>query len=296
MASPAKVDAPVICVGNLTVGGAGKTPMVSALVRRLIESGAQPAVVSRGYGGSVRGPYRVDPAKDTYEGVGDEPLMLAAITPVWVAKDRVAGARAAIADGADIILLDDGFQNPHLVKDASILMVDAGQGFGNGRVVPAGPLREQVASGLARADLAVLVGPPADRDRVLQTWPELASTSPGLGRLEVVETGLSLTDGPILAFAGIGRPEKFFTTLRDLGAELTGTHAFPDHYPYPERIIRRLITEAAGQNAMLVTTEKDATRLPPDLRREVMTVQVTLELEDWSGIDALLARLCQNLS
>lgn len=289
MTTPTVVAAPVICIGNLTVGGAGKTPMVSALARRLMDRGANPAVVSRGYGGSISGPHRVDPATDRYTQVGDEPLMLAAVVPVWVARDRVAGAQAAIRGGADVILLDDGFQNPHLHKDASILMVDAGQGFGNGRVVPAGPLRETVPVGLARADVTVIVGAEADRELVLQRWPALGDKPLGFGRLEVVETGLPLTDGPILAFAGIGRPEKFFATLRGLGAELVATQAFPDHYPYPEQIIRRLIADAVAQNAMLVTTEKDAVRLPPDLRQEVMTVQVTLELEDWTAIDAVLA-------
>lgn len=282
---------PVLCVGNLIAGGSGKTPMVAALLRRLGERGIAAHVVSRGYGGRRKSPHRVDPAQDTALDVGDEPLMLAAAGPVWVSRDRVAGARAAAAAGADLVILDDGFQNPYLVKDASILMVDAVAGFGNGRVIPAGPLREPVASGLARSDLVVLVGHPDARRRALSVWPELAATQRVEASLVPLDTGMIMQGDPVFAFAGIGYPEKFFATLRAMGAHLVGTRAFPDHYRYDPAILRRMISDARARNAMLVTTEKDAVRLPPAFRGEVMTLMVRLEPEDWSRIDAMIDRL-----
>ena len=286
-----RAGAPVLCIGNLTAGGTGKTPMVAALMTRLADQGIAAHVVSRGYGGRIEGPHLVDPTEDTAADVGDEPLMLAARGLVWVAKDRVAGARAATDAGAKLILLDDGFQNPGLVKDASILMVDAGAGFGNGRVIPAGPLREPVAVGLKRADLVVLIGSADEVSKVQSDWPALDACPNIPARLEPVPTGLPMANEPVIAFAGIGRPEKFFNTLRGMGADLIATHAFPDHHAYAPQIIRRLIGEARGRDAMLVTTEKDAVRLPASLRSEVMTIQVNLEIGDWSPIDAMIRRV-----
>lgn len=286
-----RVGVPVICIGNLTAGGTGKTPMVAALMERLSQRGITAHVVSRGYGGSIEGPHLVDPLEDTAAEVGDEPLLLAARGLVWVAKDRAAGARAAVEGGAKAILLDDGFQNPGLHKDASILMVDAGAGFGNGRVIPAGPLREPIAEGLSRADMAVLVGEPETRADALRTWPELAKTPHVGAKMVAVRTGLPMNGEDVVAFAGIGRPEKFFQTLRREGANLISAHAFPDHHAYSPAIIRRLIGEARSTGAMLVTTEKDAVRLPPSLRFEVMMLQVRLELEDWAEIDTVLSRI-----
>ena len=192
---------------------------------------------------------------------------------------------------ARLLILDDGFQDPRLGKDASIIVVDAGVGFGNGRLIPAGPLREPIAKGLARADLAVLIGSEAERHAALQTWPELASLPTVGARLKPLPTGLPLEGIEAVAFAGIGRPAKFFDTLRGMGVRLIATHAFPDHHAYAPQIVRRLISEARGRSAALITTEKDAVRLPASLRGEVLTVQVTLEIEDWAPIDALLARI-----
>jgi tetraacyldisaccharide 4'-kinase len=282
---------PVVCVGNLTAGGAGKTPMVAALMQRLSGPGVAVHVVSRGFGGVTRGPHRVDPSRHEARDVGDEPLMLAALGTVWVSRDRAAGVRAAAAEGAEIVLLDDGFQNPHVAKDRSILMVDAVDGFGNGRLIPAGPLREPAARGLARADLVVLVGGAEARVAAVARWPEL-ERAPVLGaELRPLATGLPLEGEPVVAFAGITRPERFFEMLRGMGAQLVAAHPFPDHHPYRPRVLRRLLTEARGAGAMLVTTEKDAVRLPPQMRREVVTVQVRLEPEDWAPIDAMIAPL-----
>lgn len=288
---PYRAPVPVICIGNLTVGGAGKTPMVAALISRLLAQGRAPPVVSRGHGGRLAsiGPHRVDPLRDSHAEVGDEPLMLAALAPVWVARDRAAGVRAAAEAGAEIILLDDGFQNPGVVKDRTILMVDAVQGFGNGCLFPAGPLREPVAPGLARADLVVLVGTVAERGAALERWPELAAHRPLAARLKPRETGLSLEGETVLAFAGIARPGKFFTTLNGMGARIAATFAFPDHCAYPPPVLRRLQRRAQAEGAMLVTTEKDAARLPPFFLREVVVVQVYLEPEDWGPLDRILA-------
>lgn len=286
-----RAPVPVICVGNLTAGGAGKTPMVTALLPRLAEAGLAPHVLSRGHGGRLRGPHRVDSAADTAADVGDEPLLLAAFAPVWIARDRVAGARAAVAAGAGSLVMDDGFQDPALARDLSILVVDAGAGFGNGRLIPAGPLREPVARGLARADRVVLIGPESARTATLARWPGLSARTPLTAEVGPAQTGLDLGGLPVLAFAGIGRPQKFFATLTAMGARLVATVPFSDHYAYPRPVIRRLMQDARRRGAMLVTTEKDAVRLPPDLRQEVIVVPVRLDLDDWGPLDADIARL-----
>ncbi len=288
-ARPWAAPVPVVVVGNLVAGGAGKTPLVAALAMRLAGEDRAVHVVSRGYGGRLAGPHRVDPARDSHAEVGDEALILAALAPVWVAKDRAAGVRAAAGAGAGLILMDDGFQNPRLAPDAAILVVDAGQGFGNGRLIPAGPLREPVPEGLARADRLVLVGPPAERQAAVARWPALAGAVPA--RLMPVETGMSLAGQPVVAFAGIGRPEKFFEMLRGMGAALVEAVPFADHCDYAPPVLRRLVRTARAANAMLVTTEKDAARLPASVRREVMVVQVRLEPEDWTPLDRTLAAI-----
>lgn len=286
-AQPYRAPSPVVAVGNLTAGGAGKTPMVAALLMRLGGEEGAVHVVSRGYGGRLEGPHRVDPARDSHRDVGDEALTLAALAPAWVAKDRAAGVRAAAEAGARLILMDDGFQNPWVAVDAAILVVDAGQGFGNGRLIPAGPLREPVQEGLARADAVVLVGPDTERRAAVDRWPALARAVPA--RLVPVETGMPLAGLRVVAFAGIGRPAKFLATLEGTGAELVESISFADHCDYSPAVLRRLVRRARGANAMLVTTEKDAARLPPIFRREVMVVQVRLEPESWAGLDHTLA-------
>jgi tetraacyldisaccharide 4'-kinase len=288
---PEPAPVPVICVGNLTVGGAGKTPTVIALLSALSEAGWTPHALSRGYGGVERGPHRVDPEADPAERVGDEPLLLAAFAPTWVARDRLAGARAAAAAGADVIVMDDGFQDPRLRKDLSILVIDSEQGFGNGRLIPAGPLREPVAQGLARADAALLIGTRAQEAALRATWPELKALPLLRGRIAPLPTGLPLDGAPVVAFAGIGHPEKFFATLRALGADLRATHAFPDHAAYSPAILRRLAAEARGQGAALVTTEKDSVRLPRAFRREAMAVPVRLELAEPATLVEFLEQL-----
>ncbi len=283
-AHPAKPPVPVVCVGNLVAGGAGKTPVALSLARHMIERGVAVHFLSRGYGGRLKGPVRVDPEQHDAGQVGDEPLLLAAAAPCWVAADRAAGARAAAAAGAQAIVMDDGHQNPALAKAVSVVVIDGGTGFGNGRVIPAGPLREPVAEGLARADAVVLLG--EDRSGVARLLP------PGLpllrGRLAPTGQARALEGETVLAFAGIGRPEKFFETLRALGCRLADSRAFPDHHAYGRAEVQAIVDDAAAAGALPVTTAKDAVRLPPDFRAQVTVIEVAVEWRDPAPIDRIL--------
>ncbi|WP_439136890.1 tetraacyldisaccharide 4'-kinase [Roseicyclus sp.] len=286
-----KLGVPVICVGNLNAGGTGKTPTVIALAARLAARGITAHAVTRGHGGTLQGPVQVVERQHKAAETGDEALLLAAFMPVWVAKDRAAGARAAIAAGAQAILLDDGFQNPSLSHDLAVVVVDAHMGFGNGKVIPAGPLREPIAVGLARADLVLSIGDDAAQSRFGARWGASVQVPHVTGTLAPLPTGLPLAGMPVLAFAGIGHPEKFFRTLSALGADLRATHALRDHQPLSDALMQRMLREAKAQGAQVVTTEKDAVRLAPALRAEVMTLPVRLEIADWTALDAAIARI-----
>ena len=282
-ARPYRALVPVICVGNLVAGGAGKTPIVLSLAAMIAETGIAVHVVTRGYGGRSAGPLRVDPTLDDAAAIGDEALLIARRAPCWVARDRSAGVRAAVAVGAEAILLDDGFQNPTLTKDLSLLVIDAEYGFGNGRVIPAGPLRENAAAGLARADAVVLLGNGLEPEEVCTAGrPILRATLQPL-------QGEQFAGARILAFAGIGRPEKFFATLRALGAELIAAHPFPDHYRFAEGEIHALRGEAERAGARLVTTAKDWVRLPVHRRVGIEVLEVEIGWQDKSALAHLLA-------
>ena len=283
----ARAPVPVICVGNLVAGGAGKTPVALALARRLAARGWRPHLVSRGYRGRAHGPLRVDPARDDAALVGDEALLLAEAAPTWVARDRAAGAYAAAQAGAGVVVLDDGHQNHSLHKDLSLVVVDGGAGFGNGRLLPAGPLREPVAAGLARADAAVLIG--VDRAGVRAALP------PALLLLEarlVPAAGADKVGGrAVVAFAGIGRPEKFFATLESLSCDLLGRHPFADHHRYADYEVLLLADKAVKLGAVLVTTAKDFVRLPAHLRPLVTVLEVEVAWADPERLDRLLDRV-----
>ncbi len=285
-ARPWRAPVPVFCAGNLTLGGAGKTPTVAALVAELAARGRRPAILTRGYGGTERGPLRVDPASHDAARVGDEPLLLAELAAVHVGADRVAGARQAIADGADVLVMDDGFQNPGLAKDCALVVIDGAAGFGNGYVFPAGPLREPVASGAARAKACVVIG----EDR----FAAGAATGLPVLRADLVAEPSDLAGARVLAFAGIGRPSKFFDTLKSVGAEIAATREFADHHPYSAAEIEALHAEAARLGARLATTRKDLVRLPAAARHGIAALGVTLRFSDPAAfaklVDTGLAR------
>ena len=285
-----RATVPVVCIGNLNVGGTGKTPTTIALLARV--SGAH--VVSRGYGGSLAGPVLVDPQRHAAAQVGDEPLLLAAFTPTWVAKDRAAGVRAAEAAGAKIILLDDGFQNSSVHKDLSLVVVDAARGFGNGLCLPAGPLREAVGPGLARAQALLSIGEPEAQHQFLRAWGEQIQIPHLRGVLRPLRMGMDWQGQRVLAFAGIGHPEKFFATLQAQGAQIVRAISLDDHQPLSDTLLRRLEVDAAGLGAQLVTTEKDQVRLPVRFRPKVLTLVVRLEVEDWTVLDRAIARVLAN--
>lgn len=273
---PYRVAVPVICVGNLVAGGAGKTPVALAVTQMLQNMGVAAHVVTRGYKGREAGPLKVDPARHTAEAVGDEPLLLAAAVPTWVARNRVDGARAAVQAGAQAIVLDDGHQNPTLHKDLSLIVVDGGYGIGNGRVMPAGPLREPVADGLARASAVVILGP--DETGVAA----LAEGLPILrGALVPTPEAWAVRGRDVVAFAGIGRPEKFFATLEGrVGAFVKAHYGFPDHHAYSRADLAPVLEQAERLGALAVTTVKDFVRLPNELRARVIAVPVALVWED----------------
>lgn len=282
---------PVICVGNLVAGGAGKTPMTLALAERLLQRGHAVHIVSRGYGGSQTGPVRVDETRHKAGEVGDEPLLLSAFAPTWVARDRAAGVRAAETAGAGVILLDDGFQNPSVTPSLAIVVVDAARGFGNGRCIPAGPLREPVEVGLARADLLVSIGADPEQAGFSALWDPKIHVPRVVAELQPLQTGMDWHGQKLLAFAGIADPNRFFRTLAGLGATVLRGEALADHAPLPETLLKRLEAEASAAGAQLVTTEKDAARLPPQWRTRVLTLVVRLKVRDWTVVDNALAGL-----
>jgi tetraacyldisaccharide 4'-kinase len=306
MAQPGyKAPVPVICVGNFTVGGAGKTPTAIALARILLRWSRRPVFLSRGYGGRVAGPVRIDltpppgalvKAGWTAAEVGDEPLLLAAVAPAIVARDRPAGIMLAAADEVDAIIMDDGLQNPSVRKDLALAVVDGRRGIGNGRVFPAGPLRAPLPSQLDRVDAVLVVGaagPSADAAVAAARQRELPIFHGDLR--PAPEAVAALAGRPVLAFAGIADPGKFFATLEDHGIPVAVRTAFPDHHPYAAGEMAGLLACAERRGLTLVTTEKDMARLRSDPAAAELTARsavlpVVLRFRDRAGVEATLRK------
>jgi tetraacyldisaccharide 4'-kinase len=303
-ACPYRSTLPVLCVGNFTMGGAGKTPVALKLASMLREAGRKPGFLTRGYGGSERGPYLIDSATDGSDRVGDEPLLLARSAPTVVSRDRPAGAKVLETLGVDAIIMDDGLQNPSLKKDLSIAVVDGGAGIGCGRVFPLGPLRARLAFQLAMADAVVILGA-QDRTNVAELIEQRSqrfrsAPLPVFGARIVPAVRDELRRRPFLAFCGIGRPAKFFDTLREAGIAVVKTRSFPDHHAFSDADARSLLTEAKALNAGLVTTEKDHARLRGEngalgeLFRSALALPIDVAFAD--GGEAHLSRLMISLS
>ena len=287
-ARPYRPPLPVICVGNLTAGGTGKTPLVGWLADRLAEKGKTPAILTMGYGGNEPGPLWVDPENHDAAACGDEPLMLADGRDVMVARDRAAGARAIVAGGRhDIIIMDDGMQNPGLARDVTIGVFDGATGIGNGWVIPAGPLRLPFESGLAELDLAVINGEDETGLAAEIAGGKVVFAATLRPQASIIE---SLGDAPLLAFAGIGRPARFFRTLETLGGNLAKTLSFADHHPYSQQDLTQLQEDAQRYGAEMITTQKDWMRLPPDWRPRVAMLPVTMEIEHEADFLARVSR------
>ena len=303
-ASPYRSKLPVICVGNFTMGGAGKTPVALKLAAMLREAGRKPGFLTRGYGGSERGPHLIDSTTDGADRVGDEPLLLARAAPTVVSRDRPAGAKLLETLGVDAIIMDDGFQNPSIEKDFSLIVVDGGAGVGCGHVFPLGPLRAPLAFQLEKADAVVILGA-RDRadvaERIETRSKQIRPVPlPVFNARIVPAVTAELYGQPFLAFCGIGRPGKFFDTLREAGIAVVKSRSFPDHHPYAEADARSLLAEAKALNAGLLTTEKDHARLTgaegPLAELYCSAVALPISVEFTDGGEAHLSRLIAPLS
>ncbi|MFN3211557.1 MAG: tetraacyldisaccharide 4'-kinase [Henriciella sp.] len=281
-AKPLKVAPTVICLGNLTAGGVGKSPVVAALRDKISQDyGLRVATLSRGYKGRLKGPQQVDPTIHSAADVGDEPLMLSHQGESWIGADRAAAGQKMAADGVEVILMDDGHQNPGLHKDFTFVVIDAQAGFGNGYVIPKGPLREPVHAGLSRADAIIVMG---------KATPPQAVQKSDLPRLNgTIVASQRPAPGPYVAFAGIGRPEKFFDTLKALEVDVRDAVPFPDHHTYSAADLKYLHRLAEDHKARLITTEKDLTRLSAVQAERIQTLPIQVQFEPQPLLDKLLA-------
>ena len=286
-----RAQCPVICIGNVNAGGTGKTPTIIAMVEHLQKLGRTAAVVSRGYGKSLKVPTLVNPLVHSSDQVGDEPLLIAAFCQTIVTNNRVAGIELASKCKPDVILMDDGFQDPTVYKDFSIITVDASLGFGNGFCIPAGPLREPIVTGLRRADMCLSIGSKENQKFFSEKLAVPLDVAHVNAEIKPLLTGMRWVGLNAYAFAGIAHPGKFFRTLEGLGVNILDREALSDHQPLSLRFLRRMSAKAKSLNAQLVCTEKDFVRIPVDYRTEVLVLPVRLEIEDWSKIDLKLADL-----
>lgn len=275
-ASEKKVPASVICVGNLVAGGAGKTPVALFIGEMLKSLGKNAHYLSRGYKSCNKGVTQVDLSRHSAKDVGDEPMLLAEVLPTWVAKDRVKGAEAAASSGAEIIVMDDGLQNPYLHKDVSLLVIDGHYGFGNERIIPAGPLRERLEKAVKRVSAVIVIGD--DKYDVLRHIP---SDIPVIhAKVRHSSAADFLKDKQVVAFCGIARPLKFYRTLRYIGCSVRKYISYPDHHYFKHSDVQFLREKAKELEAVLVTTEKDYVRLPLEMRAEVQVVPIELVFDD----------------
>lgn len=290
---PVPMAKPVVCVGNVVAGGAGKTPVVMSLVAQLQEKGMNPHILTRGYGGREEGPLQVSPGRDIAEDVGDEALLLVHAAPTWVSKSRALGAQAAMDTGASIIVMDDGYQNPEFFKDVSLLVIDGAVGFGNGCVMPAGPLREAADFALSRAHAVIILG---EDKRGLRAQIAALRDIPVFGaELKPAAGNPEVAGRQVYAFAGIGRPEKFRATLEAAGAQVEGWGDYPDHFMYEEQDLRDLLQSAEARGLPVLTTAKDHVRLPEALKARIQPFHVDLVWEEGADVaqfvlDTLAAR------
>lgn len=289
------VGIPIICIGDLTVGGAGKTPTALAAARLLQQIGCKPFFLTRGYRGRLSGPLLVEPRIHRAGDVGDEPLLLSRCAPTVVARDRVAGARLARERGAEAVVMDDGFQNPALAKDCAVLVVDAAWGVGNGRVLPAGPLRAPLEAQVARAQAVVAIGGGEGAKPLLEAAARRGIPIFRAGIAPAPESLAAIGRRPVLAFAGIGHPEKFYATLAAAGVDLRLRRSFPDHHVYSAKDAAALLHDAEARGLGLVTTEKDFVRLDADgpagaLGRQATALSVRLAFENEASFADLLRR------
>lgn len=279
---PRKISVPVICVGNLTAGGSGKTPVAISLAKILQQAGKKPFFVSRGYGGQKQH-ILVDSQHHTPAEVGDEPLLLAMAAPTVVDRERFEGAELAVQNGADVIVMDDGFQNPSLYKNKSFLVIDGAAGMGNLWPIPAGPMREFLSQGIKRADAVILLG--EDKHNLL---PKFNGLPIFRGDVTAVKP---ICDKPhAIAFAGIGRPQKLYQSLEDCGVNLVKTVDFPDHHFYRRNELEKLIAEAAELNAALFTTSKDMVKIPADLRYHFQVLEIAVKWQDEPALKQFLLK------
>ena len=287
--SKTKIDIPVLCIGNLISGGAGKTP-IALSIGQILNVKHNISFLTRGYGGIEAGPIEVNPDEHSSYEVGDEALILSEVGPTWVSRNRTAGAIAAKNAGFEIVIMDDGFQHTSLVKTLSFVIIDGPYGFGNGRLIPAGPLREPIYSGLKRADVIVLVG------EVNPSIIELLPNNKPLLRASLVpaEMGTQLSNNNVIGFAGIGRPTKFLETLEKMGLNIIDFVAFPDHYRFRESEIRELYEKATEVDAILVTTFKDIKRVPKSVAHLCQPIGITVVWEDDNEIQQLLDSVILN--
>lgn len=281
ISKPYRAPVPVISIGNFVLGGAGKTPFTCALAQTLEAMGKTPHIISRGYGGALKGPLQVDLDHHSFHQVGDEPLLLAKTAPTWVSRNRRDAVHLAVEAGADLLLLDDAHQNYSLEKDISFMVVNAAQGFGNGQVFPAGPLRQSLSAGLKTTSALIFIG---GAEEPLPA--SLTSLPCPLIRANVVP----VTPKPeaVLAFTGIGYPEKFRQTLTAAGYDVKAFYSYPDHYPYTEKDVTQLKREAQANSLLLMTTEKDAVRLPLASRQDILVLPIELAFDPPSALEDLL--------